>query len=63
MSRRKAVHEQRTLRERGAAIAYVSAVERLRKLDAERQLDLYQSRAALRREWVDIQTAAALVLA
>ena len=62
MSRRK-VRDQRTLRERGAAIAYAASVERLHKLNAETQRDLFVSRLALRREWQGIQNAALAALA
>lgn len=62
MSRRKQ-RDQRTLRERGAAIAYVASVERLHKLNAEPQRDLFVSRMELRREWQGIQNAALQALA
>ena len=62
MSRRKQ-RDQRTLRERGAAMAYVASVERLHKLNAESQRDLFQSRYELRREWQGIQNAALAALA
>lgn len=60
---RQARQALQTHRERGAVIAYFAASQRLRMLDSERQLDLWQSRLALRREWLDIQTAAAMALA
>lgn len=60
---RKRKSDQRTLRERGAAIAYVASVERLRKLRTETQRDLFVSRLELRREWQGIQNAALAALA
>lgn len=65
MSRRSGTirREQRTASEKGAAMAYVAAVERLHRLDTEPQLDLFVSRPDLRREWLGILGAAVAALA
>lgn len=46
--------ERYTARELGAVIAHACAVNHLRKLKAESQLDLFRDVRAERREWVRI---------
>lgn len=61
MSRRKL--RVLTARERGAAIALAASTARLRALDSESQLDMFNTRRALRAEWVGIANAARLAVA
>lgn len=63
MSRGRRGRDQRTAMERGACMAYVAAVVRIRHIEADPQLHLFESRRLLLAEWYGIRSAAALALA